>query len=284
MQLAQTKILPDSFQQILPGIGAWVDSMATDPLAVSLQSWFAQIEVIHFLGLFALAACVILTSLRLIGVGIVEASPSDFYRNTSIWLHLGVIAAVGSGLFLGLSNASKLYNSSAFLWKMTAMVAAILFSYLVMAPVAKAEGEVRGGAKIGLLIALAVWLLGIVIMIVKPIANVGAFHVIYAGALVAIAALQGRSRWILIGGLTVMIVALQVATYLIWTDPFTEVYMLVNKIFMWGAGLFVAAVVAWNILGRNAAPGSNPLARLVGYASILSWVMVGAGGRWIGLS
>lgn len=284
MILAQSKILPDSFQQILPGAGAWVDSMAVDPLAVSLQSWFAQIEVIHFLGLFALAACVIMTSLRLIGVGLVEASPSSIYRSTRIWLHIGVVAAVGSGLFLGLSNASKLYNSSAFLWKMTGMVAAIMFSYLVMAPVAKADGEVRGGAKIGLFIALAVWLLGIILMIVKPIANVGTFHVLYGGALVAIAALSGRSRWILIGGLSAMIIALQIATHMIWTDPFTEIYMTVNKVFMWGAGLFIAAVVTLNILGKVGAKDSNSLARLVAYATILSWVMVGAGGRWIGLS
>ena len=46
---------------------------------------------------------------------------------------------------MGFSNASKLYNNTAFLWKMIAMIAAIVFSYTVMAPTAKADGRAPTG-------------------------------------------------------------------------------------------------------------------------------------------
>src|SRR6478609_1379511 len=93
--------LPNTFQQIIPSIGDWINSLATDPVAVSLQNVFAQIEVVHILGLFAISSCVLLTSLRLLGVGLVEAPASTIYRNTRLWLHVGVILAIGSGLLMG---------------------------------------------------------------------------------------------------------------------------------------------------------------------------------------
>ena len=44
------------------------------------------------------------------------------------------------------------------------------------------------------------------------------------------------------------------------------------------------ALAAFNIPGRSAAPDTTTGARLIGYATILAWVSVGAGGRWIGLT
>src|SRR3954471_5081247 len=106
--------LPETFQKIVPSLGDWINSLATNKVAVDLQNVFAQIEVVHILGLFAISACVILTSLRLLGVGLVEAPSSVIYRQTRVWLHIGVVAAIASGLLMGFSNASKLYNNTAF--------------------------------------------------------------------------------------------------------------------------------------------------------------------------
>ena len=36
--------------------------------------------------------------------------------------------------------------------------------------------------------------------------------------------------------------------------------------------------------GRAAVPGSTSFARMTAYVTIIVWVTVGAGGRWIGLS
>jgi hypothetical protein len=278
--------LPNTLQQIIPSLSGWIDSLATNPTAVGLQNVFAQIEVFHILGLFALGSCVILTSLRLMGVGLVEAPASTIYRNTRIWLHVGVAVAIISGLLMGLSNASKLYNNTAFLWKMIAMIAAIIFSYAVLVPTAKADGQVSGGVKVGLVVGLVIWALSFLIMLTNKGANVGVFHVMFAATLIGSIALQGRSRWVLLIGVALAIVVLQILTHAVpdFKDPFSDIYMTINKVFMWGTGLFLLALMAWNVMGKSAAEDSTALSRFIGICAILAWVSVGAGGRWIGLT
>jgi hypothetical protein len=271
---------PHSFRDLLPGLEPWVDGLATDPTAMALQNAFAWIEIIHFLGLFCIGACVIAVSLRLIGVGIAETTPAGVLRNTRLWLHLGVVAAIGSGLLLGLSNADKLYKNAAFLWKMIAMLAAMGFSYAVLIPTAKAEGAVPAGARIGLAISFLLWGLSLLVMLTNAGGNVGVIHLMFAAALIAVVVLRGRARWLFLAALAALVLALQIATHVVVTDPFSTAYMTVNKVWMWFTGLFLLAAIAAD--AWRARRDSPRLARLVGYASLLAWVTVGAGGRWIG--
>jgi hypothetical protein len=286
--LLVTPLLPDSFEQIFPSLAPWVQGLSTSPLAVSLQSVFAELEVVHILGLFILASATLLICLRLIGVGLMEAPPSLIYRNTRVILALGVILAIGAGLLMGLSNASKLYNNSAFLFKMIAMIAGIVFSYLVMVPVAKADGVVSGRVKAALAAAMALWLLALVIMVVKKGSNVATFHLIYAAGLIVFFATQHRQRWVMAGVSAVIIIAWQLATHVFVTQGTTDAqlaaYMAVNKGFMWVSAAWIFAAVLLNILGKDSRSESTTLSRLIGYATILVWVTVGAGGRWIGLT
>lgn len=285
---AANHILPDTFQQMFPSLEGWINSLNVSPLAAELQNYFAQIEVIHILGLFMLGSATILTCLRLIGVGLLEASPSLIYRNTRWLLTLGVILAIGSGILMGLSNAGKLYNNSAFLFKMIAMVAGIVFSYAVMVPAAKADGNVGGGAKVGLLVAMLIWILALAVLVSKIGSNVGSFHLIYAGALIAFFAMKGAQRWIMFAGAVVIVAAWQLVTHVFvlqgTTDAQLTAYMNANKLFMWLSAAWVFGWVALNIFGVSAPKTSTSMARLVGYATILVWVTVGAGGRWIGLT
>jgi hypothetical protein len=277
-------IIPDNIKQIVPSLDPWVESLSTQPFPIALQNLFAQIEVFHILGLFALSAAVILMGLRLLGVGFVEATPSSIHRNTRLWLHVGVAVAIISGLLMGLSNASKLYDNSAFMWKMIAMIAGIIFTYAALVPAARADGLVPRGARIALWIGLAVWILSLVVMLSKKGGNVAIFHVLFACALISLFALQGVMRWVLLAILVVLVVGLQIATHGVVGDPYTEMWSNVNKGFMWIAGVLVFGAAALHILGRGARAGTTTLSRLVGYVAILIWVTVGAGGRWIGLT
>jgi hypothetical protein len=288
MSVATPPILPDSFQQILPSLGPWIDGLSTNPLAVSLQNVFAELEVVHILGLLILGAAVLLICLRLIGVGLVEASPSLIYRNTSGLLTLGVVLAIGAGLLMGLSNASKLYNNSAFLFKMIAMIAAIAFSYGVMAPAARKDGAVGKGARIAFVAALLIWLLALVIMVVKKGPNVAVFHLICAGGLIVFFATAGRQRWVMAGVSLLILAAWQLVTHVFVTQGTTDAqmaaYMGANKVFMVISAAWVLAAMLLNIFGRDGRTDSTAMAKLIGYATILVWVTVGAGGRWIGLT
>lgn len=282
MHLAQ--IIPDAFDDIIPSIGPWVEGLSTDPLAMLFQNLFAFIEIFHIIGLFMLGGAVILTSLRLIGVGLTEVAPSVVAKNVRLWLTIGVIMTIVSGLMIGLSNASKLYSNSAFLYKMIAMVASIIFTYAALMPVAKADGRVGTGPKVGMVIALIVWALGIVVMVIKPGSNVGAFHMLVAGVLVLFAALQGRMRWVMAGGVLLAFLVLQVVTHGFLEDPYAPEYINANRVFMWGVSAFLVVLTLMSIFGKGRTSDSSSLARLIAYSTILAWVMTGAGGRWIGLT
>ena len=70
-------------------------------------------------------------------------------------------------------------------------------------------------------------------------------------------------------------------------DPDTPAmlaYIAANRTFMWLSALTIGGCAVINILGATAPKDSTGLARLVGYTTILVWVTVGAGGRWIGLT
>lgn len=280
--------LPDSFEQIIPSIGPWIEGLGITPIAAFFQNVFAQIEVFHIIGLFMLGGATILTCLRLIGVGLVDVSPSEVEKNTRLFLNIGVIMAIVSGLMIGVSNASKLYNNSAFLFKMIAMFAGIIFTYAVMIPVAKADGVVSSRARTGLIIGMLIWLVSIMVMIGKIGSNVGSFHVILAGSLIAFMALQGKMRWIYASVLLLIVVAWQIVTHVVVTPGETTeaiaAFDMANKTFMWLSAIWVFGFATANILGKSAPKDSNALSRLIGYATILVWVTVGAGGRWIGLT
>jgi hypothetical protein len=285
---------PDTFQRLFPGAAPWVENLKTTDAAITIQGLFAQIEVFHIIGLFMLGGATILTSLRLIGVGLTEVPTSTVEKQTRLWFTIGVIMAIGSGLLIGLSNAEKLYNNTAFLFKMIAMVAGILFTYLVVIPTAQKEGAVGGGAKIAMIVALVLWLIALFIFAfgqgLNNLGNVGIFHLITAGALIAFMAIQGKLRWVFGIGLAAIILVWQVTTHFIVPVPdgmdldVLIAYEGINRVFVYLTGLWVFALVALNIYGRGAPQSSTAMARLVGYSAILIWVTVGAGGRWIGLS
>ena len=88
------QIIPDAFDDIIPSIGPWVEGLSTDPLAMLFQNLFAFIEIFHIIGLFMLGGAVILTSLRLIGVGLTEVAPSVVAKNVRLWLTIGVIMTI----------------------------------------------------------------------------------------------------------------------------------------------------------------------------------------------
>ena len=292
MYLAQLgKMLPGSPDDIFsagnPGWKAAVDAWQLTDVGRFTNNNFAQIEIFHFIGLFLIAASVILVSLRLMGLGIKEEPVSVVEKNTRWFLHIGAIMAIGTGLLMAVGNGGKLYGSPIFTAKMIAMIAGLIFSYAVMIPVAKREGQASTGAKVGAAMGLLLALLAWLIFAVRETANVGWLHMIWAGILILCVALQGKMRWVYLVGLAVLIIAWQVSTHFVpdWTEAKNhDKYMLVNRAFMYATGIWVFGLSVLNIFGRAAVPGSTSFARMTAYVTIIVWVTVGAGGRWIGLS
>jgi hypothetical protein len=270
-----------TFADLFPHIRPWVVNLGNIPPGSFVKPQFAVWEILHILSLVVLGGSAILLNLRLIGAGITDEPPSEVRRNLWPWLNVGAIGIVVTGLLIGTANAERLYDSNAFTVKMAALLAGIVFTYGVSGPIAKAEGSVGAGAKIGFVAGLAVWLFGLWVFATSALINPGVFHLLTAAALVVLFVARGRLRWGYLVGLLALIAAQFVATHvLIKPDDYTALTP-VNKAF---AAVFAAWIVGAALVqlfrAGDRQPG-GPLARLAGYAGILVWVTAAAAGRWI---
>jgi hypothetical protein len=270
-----------TFELLFPALRPWVVNLVNVWPAYIVKPQFAAWEVTHVLSLILLGGAAILMNLRLIGAGLTDEPPSEIYRNLRRWQDAGVIGIVVSGILIGMANAERLYDSTAFVVKMIALVSGIILTYGASRPVARADGVVGRSAKIWFAVGAALWVAGLVIFGTGALVNVGLFHVLTAAALIVAIATRARIRWIYLGGLVLLIAIQQIITHgMIQPDDIAKLDP-VNKVFFWvfTAWIFGCAALQMFVTGR--AQGAGAFAKLIGYATILVWVTGAAAGRWI---
>jgi hypothetical protein len=101
-------------------------------IATSIResSWlFPAIEAVHLLALAVLGGALLLVDLSLLGLGIVSTPLARLERDTRPWLIGALLALVGTGLLLAISEAEKLGASQAFLIKMLALASALFLTF-----------------------------------------------------------------------------------------------------------------------------------------------------------
>lgn len=272
-----------TFQSFFPQASSWVEGLGATPIALLVNGpkfGYASWEVGHILSLILIGGTTILINLRLLGAGVTAESPAEIQRNLRFWQNVGVIGIVVTGVLIGLTNAVKLYNSSAFTVKMMCLVAGLMLTYGASRPVATANGAVATAPRIWLALGGAIFLAALWILCTTVLINVGVYHLITAMALVLIAVTRGRVRWAYLAGLAALIVAQFVHThFVIKPDDYTHLDP-VNKVYtaLYGVWLVVIALVT---LFRGRGEVGGPLTRLVAYAGILVWVLGATAGRWI---
>jgi len=270
-----------NFEALLPGIRPWVVNLVNVWPAYIVKPQYANWEVLHILSLTLLGGTAILMNLRLLNVGIVEEPPSEIYRNLRRWQDVGVIGIIFSGILIGMANAEKLYDSTAFVVKMCALVGGIILTYGASRPVARDDGVVSGGAKLWFLVGGGIWLVGLVLMVSSVLINVGIYHVLTAAALVALIALRGRLRWIWLAGLLAIIAVHQGMTHLIY-DPFDTAHLdPINKVFTWLYGLWILAAIVGRFVTTRREERQGAFVQLIAWSTILVWITGAAAGRWI---
>jgi len=271
-----------TFQKYLPGAEGWIRVLEHETLGPIFKPWFAHLEVWHIISLFMLGGCLILTNLRLLGVGLTSEPPSVIERNTRLWLNIGVFGVLASGVLIGFANAEKLYTSPAFSVKMISLVAAIIFTYLVCLPTAKADGRVGAVAKIGTVVAMIAWVASLWFFSTIVGLAPGVILVIGAAGVMVASSLKGRTRWVYIAGLVVLITAHQIATHGVYTlDANYDAWVLANKWFTRLEALYVGGFMAYQVLAYRNELASGPLARVIAFSTVLVWMTVAAAGRWI---
>jgi hypothetical protein len=270
-----------NLEQFFPHARPWVESLANTFPGKYVKPQFAWWEVGHVLSLIMLGGTTILMNLRLLGVGLTQEPPSEIYRNLRFWQNVGVIGIVVTGILIGSANAERLYDSAAFIVKMLALLAGIILTYGVSRPVAAADGAVGLPPKIWFAMGGAVFLLGLWIFATSELINPGVFHVITAAALLVLFVTQGRVRLAYLGGLVALIVAQFVGTHIVVkADDYAHLTP-VNKAFAGIFGAWIVGAALFQLFRAGRGEEGGPLTKLIGYATILVWVMGAAAGRWI---
>jgi hypothetical protein len=270
-----------TLEVFFPALRPWVENLVNVWPAPFVKPQFASFEVLHILSLILLGGTAILMNLRLVGAGLTDEPPSEVYRNLRRWQDLGVIGIVITGVLIGMANAERLYDSTAFIVKMIALVAGIVLTYGASRPVARADGEVGNGARAWLLVGGVLFLLGVWVFVTGTLINVGLFHVLTAAALIVLVALTGRLRWIYLAGLLVLIAVQQYLTHVtIGPDDLAKLDP-VNKTFFVLYSVWILGAAAIQLFAKKKGGEATPVAKLIAYATILVWVIGAAAGRWI---
>lgn len=270
-----------NFEFFFPHLRPWVMNLVNVWPAYIVKPQYANWEVLHILSLTLLGGTAILMNLRLLRVGITDEPPAEIYRNLRRWQDLGVVGIVFSGVLMGMANAEKLYDSTAFVVKMCALLGGIILTYGASRPVARADGAVSAPARVWFAIGAAIWIVGLAIFATGTLVNVGLYHVITAAALIVLIAAKGRLRWIYLIGLLVIIAAHQWVTHVTYSlddlaheDP-------ANKLFTWLYVVWIGGTALTQAYVAARSKATPALVALIAWSGILVWVTGAAAGRWI---
>jgi hypothetical protein len=276
------------FATLFPDIKPWVQSLAQNDFVAYIKAttWILpSILVIHLLGLVTVGGAILLPGLRLMGAGMTSESPASIEKTVRPWLWAGLILLVVSGVIMGMANPMRLYTRPAFFVKVIAIIPALILSVGVIRSIASHDGALTRNAKIMAGVALALWLLAVIIFGTSYGAAPGSFHVITAGWLIVMA-FGSRVTRIILGAITaVTAIGVGIVTYGFF--PPLEQYDTFMEINRWTLRLFallIAGFALWEFARTSNAEGApSRVHRLVGLLTILAWFTVASAGRWIGL-
>jgi len=272
-----------TFQELLQGIPGVTETVAAMPemWPISLlQDIYAPFGALHLVGLALMGGAVLLLSLRLMGNNVTSQTLPDVERSTRPWLIAGLAIVLGTGIIIGMLNSYKLYTSVPFFAKIMALIGATIFSFGVTNVLAKAGGKASVGVLVAGGIAMAFWLLSLGTFYGDPITSAGLFHPISAGyALLVIYGM--RTRWIAATVFLLLFGQLFLMYWVVGFDTYEPAFDTISYIVNVGSALLLVALYGAEIyLGR--AEEATPTAKLIALFSLLAWVTVAAGGRWVG--
>ncbi len=118
---------------------------------------FPVIEVVHLFGLAVLGGSVIVMDLRLLGMGLKNASVTSVLANTRPWFFVGLVVMIATGVPLFLSETTKCCFNHSFEVKMATLFLAVLYTLAVRNRVAVRDGTstcVRQGVAV---LSLGLW-------------------------------------------------------------------------------------------------------------------------------
>ena len=118
---------------------------------------FPVIEAVHLIGLAILGGSILVGDLRLLGL-LLSSKPIHYViSQTTLYLKLGLIILVSTGIPLFLSEAIKCYYSRAFWIKMSALLIGLVFLFFIRNPMGLSAVEGNAKLKIIGFISVSTW-------------------------------------------------------------------------------------------------------------------------------
>ncbi len=136
----------------------WSDHTAVGEYVRSSTWQFPLIETVHILSLAMLVASVVVLNLRLMGLLMKKWTVHALMDEVRPYLNWSLAIILVSGALLWASEAAKTFDNAAFAVKVYLLIAAIVFHYSVVRPMAKADEVAPATGKIVGFVSLFLWL------------------------------------------------------------------------------------------------------------------------------
>jgi hypothetical protein len=111
---------------------------------------FPVFECFHIAGFIVAVGTIAIVDFRLLGFGLLRQDPEVLARDLAPWtvIALGVTLMAGMGLYM--SDPDMYYLNYVFLWKMAALMAALVFHYTLRNRMLRSSGTMAALISIGL--------------------------------------------------------------------------------------------------------------------------------------
>lgn len=136
----------------------WCDNTAISEWVRGGIWEFPMIETIHILALALLYGCIVVISLRLMGVLMRGWTVAGITKEVTPYLNWSLAVILVTGSMLYLSEAMKAYDNVAFWTKIYLLFAALLFHFTVVRRVTRRDQVPRATGFIVGAVSLALWL------------------------------------------------------------------------------------------------------------------------------
>jgi uncharacterized protein DUF6644 len=144
---------------VLLSVFEWCENSVVGTTIRSSVWLFPAIESVHLIALSVLGGAVLITNLRLMGLGLREAPMAVVSLNARPWLLRSLVIMFITGGLLFASEAIKCYYNGAFWLKMLFFSLSVIFTFAVVEPVTlRAQTDVSPGWRRTIaVVALALW-------------------------------------------------------------------------------------------------------------------------------
>ena len=117
---------------------------------------FPLAECIHIAAMAVSVGTIVLVDLRMLGIGMLRQSAPQILADTELWTLAGLAVVVASGLTIFSSDPVAYLGNKAFLFKMGALLVALVYNYTIHRRVARGNSSALTSKLVGA-VSLALW-------------------------------------------------------------------------------------------------------------------------------